>query len=340
MEIKYTEEQEMLRASARDFLNKECTEGVLKEIDNSGKGYSPELWRKIAALGWLGLVFPEKYGGSGMNLIDLTVIYEELGRAMFPSPYMSTVVLGGLILLEAGHDEMKSALLPDIIAGNKIITLAINEPELGSGDITSIPGIISITAKSNGNEYVLTGSRKFIHNASIAHAYLVPAITGINDNPENSITLFLADAGSPGIAISRLDTVTGDSQYEVVFNDVRVSSSNIIGEPDKGWIPLSRLLQIGAVMSSAQMLGAGQHLLEQVIEDADTRKQYDKGSVDKYTEEYIANLRRDVEQCRQTVYTAAKMLIKGKPCDFEGSIVGKWREFSGKPVNLSDVMTE
>ena len=104
MDFEYAEEQEMLRASAREFLEKECTESVIKEVQESGLGYSPEVWKKIADLGWLGLVYPEQYGGAGMNVIDLAVLYEEFGRVMFPSSYMSTVVLGGLTILEAGSD--------------------------------------------------------------------------------------------------------------------------------------------------------------------------------------------------------------------------------------------
>ncbi|MFC1921630.1 acyl-CoA dehydrogenase family protein, partial [Chloroflexota bacterium] len=267
------------------------------------------------------------------NLIDLAVIYEEFGRAMFPSPYMSTVVLSGITILETGTEEQKSAILPGIVAGNEIIALALNEPELGSTDTARDPQIVTIHAHADGDEYLLHGSKQFVQNAGIAGTFLVPARTGTGGIPEDGITLFLVDAKSPGITISQLETVSGDSQYEVVFNNVRVRLSNIIGEPNSGWTPLMRSMQIGAVMSSAQMLGAGQQLLESTIEDAEARRQYDAvGGVDKFTEEYIAGLRRDVEYCRQTIYKAAEKLAKGEQCDFEDTVVSGWREFAGKNV--------
>jgi alkylation response protein AidB-like acyl-CoA dehydrogenase len=329
MEITYTEEQEMLRAAARDFLEKECTDSVLKEIENSGLGYSPDLWQKIADLGWLGLVYPEEYGGAGMNLADLAVIYEEFGRAMFPGPFTSTVVLGGLTVLEAGNKEQKSTILPRIVSGEEIIALATNEPELGSEDTARDPRVVTIQAREEGDECLLEGYRQFVQNAGIASTFLVPARTMSDGRPEDGITLFLVDAGSPGISKTHLDTVAGDTQYEVVFDKVCVPRSNVIGELNGGWAPLARSMQIGAVMSSAQMLGAGQQLLELTIEDAEARSQYDTAGIDKYTEDHIASLRRDIENCRQAIYRAVNLLAEGKPCDFEGTVVSGWREFAG-----------
>jgi alkylation response protein AidB-like acyl-CoA dehydrogenase len=220
MSVIYTEEQEMLRAAARDFLEKECPDSVLKGLENSGMGYSPDLWRKIADLGWLGLVYPENYGGAGMNLVDLSIIYEEFGRAMFPSPYTSTVVLSGMTILDVGKDELKESVLPEIAAGNEIITLIVNEPELSSADINGNPGIITIKATEDGDSYIIEGSKQFVQHAGIAGKYLVPAITSNGGRPEESITLFLVDSRSAGISNTYLDTVSGDSQYEVVFDKV------------------------------------------------------------------------------------------------------------------------
>ncbi len=328
MTVNYTEEQEMLRAAARDFLEKECTDSVLKVIENSGLGYSPDLWKKIADLGWLGLVYPEEYGGAEMNLVDLSIIYEEFGRAMFPSPYTSTVVLGGMTILKAGNDAQKTSVLSKIAAGNEIIALIIDEPELGSTDIASSLGLVTIKTIKSGDDYILEGSKQFVQHAGISGKYLVPAITSDTGNPEESITLFLLDSSSPGISKTHLDTVSGESQYEVVFDNVHASAKDIIGEINGGWAPLARSLQIAAVMSSAQMLGAGQELLELTVEDAEARRQYDVKSVDKYTDEHITGLRRDVEELREVVFRAASQLEAGESCDFEGTVVKVWREFA------------
>ena len=187
-----------------------------------------------------------------------------------------------------------------------------------------------VAARETSLQELLEGSKQFVQNAGIADKYLVPAITSDTGRPEESITLFLVDARSPGISQTHLDTVSGDSQYEVVFDNVRASVNSIIGEANTGWAQLARSLQIAAVMSSAQMLGAGQELLELTVEDAEARRQFDAGSVDEYTDEHIASLRHDVDKLREVVYRAAGQLEAGEPCDFESTVVNSWMEFAEK----------
>ena len=220
MDISFTEEQEMLRASARDFLEKECTEDVIAEVEAGKLGYSPDLWNKITELGWLGLVFPEQYGGSEMNLVDLAVLYEEFGRAAFASPYTSSVVLGGLIILAIGSDSQKSDILPKLIEGEVIIAATLSASDRGLEGTELSPDAVSISVIADGEDYLLNGVRLFVHNAGIADYFLVPARTGSGNNPENEITLFLVDASSPGLNITQLTTIPGDNQCEVIFDDV------------------------------------------------------------------------------------------------------------------------
>lgn len=333
MVFNFTEEQEMLRASARDFLEKECTESVISEVEAGDLGYSPDLWKKVADLGWLGLVYPEQYGGAGMNLIDLAALYEELGRAMFPSPYMSTVVLGGLTILEAGNDDQKSDILPGIIQGNTIIALALSEPESGWEGMEWGPESVTTLATSDGDDYLIDGVKLFVHYANTASIFLVPARTKAGNRPEDNITLFLVDAESPGISVTRLATTIGDNQCEVIFNKVRVPRKNTIGELHGGWAPLSRSIQIGNVMLSAQMLGAGQRLLELSVEDYETRAQSGKSiGVEQYNEEYLAHLRQDINGCQWATYLAARKLAEGEPCDFEMTVVKGWSGYAPDKV--------
>jgi alkylation response protein AidB-like acyl-CoA dehydrogenase len=329
MGFNFTEEQEMLRASAHDFLEKECTESVIREVEASGLGYSPDLWQKIADLGWLGLIYPEQYGGAGMNIVDLAVLYEEFGRAMFPSPYMSTIVLGGLTILEAGNDEQKSSILPRIIKGNVIIALALNEPESDWEGVAWDPEGVTILATAADDDYLLDGAKMFVHDANIASTFLVPARTKTGGRLEDSITLFLVDAESPGISVTRLATIECDNQCEVIFNKVRVPKANIIGERHGGWAPLVRSMQIGAVMLSAQMLGAGQGLMDLSVEDYETRSQSDMPrEVNQYNKEHLAHLRQDVDGCRWITYLAARKLASGEPCDFETTVVKGWSSYA------------
>ncbi len=333
MDMDFTEEQEMLRASAREFLEKECTESIIQEIEASGLGYSPDLWKKIAGLGWLGLIYPEEYGGAAMNVVDLTVLCEEMGRAMFPSPYLSSVVLCGLTILKAGSDKQKSEILPKMISGDEIIALAMTEPKSGWEGAEWDAGDVTTLASRDGNAYLLEGVKLFVHGANIAGSFLVPARTQAAGDLNNNITLFLVDARTPGIRVTRLTTMTGHNQCEVIFNRVPVSEENIIGPPNGGWTPLSESIQIGAVMLSAQMLGAGERLLELSVEDHESRLQFAKpGEADLYDQEHMAHLLHYVNGCRWTTYQAARQLANGQPCDFEMTVVKGWSKYAGEEV--------
>ncbi len=329
----FTEEQEMLKASAREFLEKECTESIIQEIEASGLGYSPDLWKKIAGLGWLGLIYPVEYGGAAMNVVDLTVLYEEMGRAMFPSPYLSSVILCGLTILKAGSDKQKSEILPKMISGDEIIALALTEPKSGGEGAEWNAEDVTTLASRDGNGYLLEGVKLFVQGASIADKFLVPARTQVADGLNNNITLFLVEARTPGISVTRLTTMAGDNQCEVIFNRVPVPQENTIGPPDGGWPPLSESIQIGAVMLSAQMLGAGERLLELSVEDHESRLQFAKpGEADLYDEEHMTHLLHYVNGCRWTTYLAARQLANGESCDFEMTVVKGWKNFAGQEI--------
>ncbi|MFC1947300.1 acyl-CoA dehydrogenase family protein [Chloroflexota bacterium] len=329
MDVNFTEEQEMLRASARDFLEKECTEDVIAEVEAGRLGYSPDLWDKITELGWLGLVFSEQYGGSEMNLVDLAVLYEEFGRAAFASPYTSTIVLGGLTILEVGNDRQKSDILPKLIEGEAIIAVAISASDPGLEGTELRPDEVTISATADDEDYLLNGVRLFVHNAGIADYLLVPARTRSCNDPENGITLFLVNANSPSLNITRLTTIPGDNQCEVIFNNVRVSIDNIIGKPDDGWAPLSRSMQIAEVMMASQMLGAGERLYRDSEEDFMTRLESGiPDDIKQHNEEYLANLKQDIDSCRRITYQAATKLAKGESFDFEGSITVNWSRYT------------
>src|SRR4030042_5444460 len=137
MNLSFTEEQEILRKCARDFLTSKLPKKVVKEIEASESGYSPDIWKEMTELGWMGLPFPEKYGGTGMTFLDLAVLLEEMGKAAMPGPYFSTVVLGGFPVLDVGTETQKQEYLPRIAQGKAIFTLALTEAD-GSYDAASI----------------------------------------------------------------------------------------------------------------------------------------------------------------------------------------------------------
>src|SRR2546428_9880883 len=117
MDLELDEQQDMLKHFGRDFLEKECPESLVREMEEDEKGYSPELWQKMAQQGWMGLIIPENYGGTGMNVCELVVLLEEFGRALVPGPFISTVVLGGVPIMEAGAEEQEKQILPKIASG-------------------------------------------------------------------------------------------------------------------------------------------------------------------------------------------------------------------------------
>jgi len=325
MDFSFSEEQEMLRTMARDFLEKECTESLVREVEAGDLGYSPELWQKMADLGWLGLVYPEQYGGTGGNFMDLAVLYEEMGRAILPSPHLSTVVLCGLTILNAGTEEQKADILPRIVKGELILSMALTEPESSWDGKAWEPEGVTLPATPDGDSYILNGVKLFVHDAHIADYLLVVARTRQGDRPEDGVTLFLVDAKDPGISYTLLKTTANDKQSEVVFNKVRVPKRNIVGELDGGWAPLWRSIQIGAVMLCAQMLGANQGLLEMTVDYAKTRIQFDMPiGINQYVQEHCVFLLDEVSSTRWTTYLAAWKLSEGMPSDFEVAVAKGW----------------
>ncbi len=325
--IALTEEQEMLRASARDFLKNECGERLVEDARAGGLGYSPELWSKIAGLGWLGLTFPEKYNGSGMGLVDLAVLCEELGRAAFPGPFVSTVVWGGLSVLEFGTEDQRSTILPRIISGDEIFALASSE-STGSSPTAREAGSVTIDAGREGDGFVLSGRALLVPDAGIATRFLVPARTNLSDDPRAGITLFIVSAAHPGITVTRLAGLAGDRPYEITFDGVRVSSAGLLGSIDRGGAAMERLMRATIVMRSAQMLGSGERLLRVTTDDYDTRVKANESALDAGTVQFLGLLRTSLGSCRLAIYEAAQKFADGESADFEKMIFDSWTEYA------------
>ena len=325
MDFSYSEEQIMLKEMARGFLEKECTEKFVREVEAGDTGYSPEQWKKIAELGWLGFIYPEKYGGTGGSILDLCVLYEEMGRAMFPSPHLSTVILCGLTILNAGTEEQKANLLPKIASGELIMSLAFCEPESSWNGKAWVPEGITVTATADGNDYVINGTKMFVHDAKIADYIMCATRTKESANPKDGITLFLVDARSPGISTELLVTTAGDKQCEVVFDKVKVPKGNIVGELNSGWAPLEKIMQQGAVLLCAQMVGANQKLLELTVDYAKTRVQFELPiGVNQYVQEHCVMLLSEVDSSWWLTYNAAWKLSEGMPADIDVAMAKAW----------------
>jgi alkylation response protein AidB-like acyl-CoA dehydrogenase len=314
MQLALSEEQEMLRTMARDFLTDKLPKATVKEMEESEAGYSPELWKEMAGLGWMGLAFPEKYGGSDMNFLDLAILIEEMGRACLPGPYLSSVVLSGFTILDIGSEEQKAEYLPKIASGEKIFTLALTEPS-ASYDADGI----ETKAVAEGDNYVISGTKLFVPDANVADYMLVVAKT------DQGFTLFIVDAKSQGISHTVLKTIAEDKLCEVVFDKVKVPKTNILGEADKGWAEVEKIIQRAAVAKCCEMVGCIQQALDMTVEYAKDRKQYGRpiGSF-QVIQHYCADMAIDVEGTRLSAYKAAWTLSEGLPCTEEVAIAKTW----------------
>jgi len=317
MNLTLTEEQEMLRKTARDFLADKCSNKFVKEMEESETGYSRELWQEMAELGWMGLAFPGKYGGGDMSFLDLAVLLEEMGRACLPGPFFSTVVLGGLSILDVGSEEQKQEYLPKLIRGEKIFTLALTEPGYHNYDASSV----TVEATRDDDNYIISGTKLFVPDAHIADYLLCVART----KPRSGITIFLADAKNPRIKYAVLKTIAGDKLCEVVFDQVPVPKANILGRLNQGWSAAQRIMQRAAVGKCCEMVGNIQRVLEMTVDYAKERKQFDRpiGSF-QVIQHYCADMTTDVDSARLSTYQAAWMLSEGLPCTKEVAIAKAW----------------
>ena len=237
---------------------------------------------------------------------------------MFPSPHLSTVVLCGLAILNAGSEEQKRELLPKIVEGDLIMALALTEPESSWVGKAWDPEGVTVRATLDGDDYVIDGTKLFVHDAHIANHLLCVTRTRDGAKPEDGITLFLVDAKDPKINYTLLETTAGDKQSEVVFDKVRVPKKNMVGELDGSWAPLAKVMQIGAVMLCAEMVGAGQRLLELTVDYAKIRIQFEQPiGINQYVQEHCVHLLGSVDGSRWVTYQAAWKSSEGLPCDME-----------------------
>ncbi|MDP6493862.1 MAG: acyl-CoA dehydrogenase family protein [Dehalococcoidia bacterium] len=320
MDFSLSEEQKMLQTMARDFLEKECPRSLVREMETDPTGHSTELWRKMAGLGWQGLIIPESYGGQGFSFLDLAVLLEETGRACLPGPLFPTVVLGAMTLMDAASEDQKRMLLPSVASGETILTLALTEPSA-----TWKAEGVTTRAIREGDSYVINGTKLFILDAHVADRIICVARTGEGAKPEEGITLFLVDSKNPGLSHTLLKTIAADKQFEVVFKDVKVPSENVLGRVGEGWPIILRTLEHAAVAKCAEMVGGAQQVLEMTVEYAKERVQFGRpiGSF-QAIQHHCANMATDVDGSRFITYQAAWMLSDGLPCTKEVAMAKAW----------------
>jgi len=309
MDLELTETQKALRKTARSFLESECPWTKVRDFQNADLGYSSEMWRKMAELGWMGLLIPDEYEGAGGTFLDLIVLVEEMGRAVLPSPYVSSALIGTQALLLAGTAEQKSLLLPRIAKGEIVTALALLE---ANPDYTAAS--IKTQAKAAGDDYVIQGTKLFVRDARIADYLICAAKTDSKAAPKESISLFLVKRDSPGIVCKTHNTIARDRQCEVVFNQVKVPKTSLLGKLNKGWDVVEHILQYATVAECADMVGVGQKALEMTVQHAKDRVQFGRpiGSFQAIQHE-CADMATYVEQARWMTYFTVWKMEQGMP---------------------------
>jgi len=327
MDLGLDEQQELLRNFARDFLEKECPEQLVREMEEDEKGYSPELWQKMAQQGWMGLIIPEQYDGTGMNICELVVLLEEFGRALVPGPFIPTVVLGGVPIAEAGSEEQKKQYLPKIAKGELIVTMALTEP---SAKWTADG--VTLEAKKDGGDYVLNGTKLFVPDAHVSDYMVVVARTG--GSGEDGITLLIVHSKSPGIKFEVLKTIAADKQCEVTFENVKVPAANLLGAEGKGWPIVETTKRVATVAACAYLVGLSQMDFDVTLNYAKERVQFGRpiGSF-QAIQHKLADAVIDVDGSRFITYKAAWSMTEGEPdADLMVSMAKAWASDASRRV--------
>ncbi|HEX3952806.1 MAG TPA: acyl-CoA dehydrogenase [Stellaceae bacterium] len=272
MDIGFSEEQELLRDTARKFLDSACTTKFVREMMATTSATTGEFWRKLADNGWLGITYAEEDGGSGLGLVDLVVLMEELGRAVMPGPFPATVLLGGAAIAETGSRAQRQEWLPRIAAGEAKATLAATEPN-ARWDASGV----TMRAREERGGYTLSGSKLFVPDAHLADVLVVAARTRDGSTMEDGVSLLLVPKDAAGLGVTVLPSIDETRKLcEVRFDNVHMPASSLLGELHHGWAPLARVMDKAAVALAAEICGAAQRVLEITVDYAKMRVTFGK----------------------------------------------------------------
>jgi alkylation response protein AidB-like acyl-CoA dehydrogenase len=295
MDLDFSEEQEMLRDMTRGMLAEYCPTDVVRKMEDDPKGYPDALWKQLGELGLVGMLLPESYGGSGQSILEAALVYEELGRALAPTPHFVSAVLSAGALLAAGSEAQKQAWLPKIASGEAILSPAWLEPDGGYG-----PQGVQLRAENDGGGLRLSGTKRHVAFASGADRLLVLA------RSDAGVDLLLVDPTASGVTLTQQKSLGSDTQYRVDFDGVRVDAGERVGAPGTGWSTWNEVMHDGIILLAAQAMGGAERALEMTVEYAKERVQFDKplGAFQAISH-YLADASTRVDGGKTLVYEAA-----------------------------------
>lgn len=321
MNFDLTAEQKMLKKSAREFFSKEVDGSLIRELEAGTTGHHDKIWRKMARLGWQGLIVPETFGGEGMTFSDMAVVLEEMGSSALPGPFFTSCVASALVLLEAGSEDQKKRFLADLSTGKKIFTVGWCETHT---DLD--PYDISTKAVLIDNQYEITGMKCFIPYAHLSDYLIIAARTGEpGETGDAGISLFIIDRKSAGVSIDIVSNSSGEKVCEVILEKVRIPSENLIGELNQGWKILEPLFMKFAVAESAKMVGAANTVIKMVLEYAKKREQFGRpiGSF-QAIQHHCANMKTYLDTSELLTQQASWRISTGADWKMDASICKAW----------------
>ncbi len=321
MDYELNKTQKILKDEAHRFLAKECPSDFVREMAEDESGYSEKLWQKMAQLDWMGIMIPEQYDGMAGSFMDLTVLLSEMGYSCMPGPFFATVVLGGLTVLEAASEAQKDDVLPALSRGEQRLSLAWLE-----SDGTYDPEGIKLAAVSQGDDYILSGTKLFVPYAHVADRLICAARTGSPaDGKDTGISLFMVDASQLVILIEPLITMAGDKQSEVIFDNVAVSKDNLLGPLDQGWPVLKKVLQMAAVAKCGEMIGGAQYAMDMAVDYVKGREQFGRPvGAFQAVQHHCANMLTYADTLKLMTYQAAWRISEDLSFEKEASMCKAW----------------
>jgi alkylation response protein AidB-like acyl-CoA dehydrogenase len=307
MNLDFSEEQQVLRDTVRKLCAEYSPIAVVRGMEDDPKGIPDALWKQLAELGLLGVLVPEEYGGSAQTLLEAVIVFEELGRALAPTPIFESGVISASVLLAAGSDAQKQEWLPKLASGEAILVPAWLEPQSGFGP----KGVqLRATKTETGDGYLLAGQKRHVAFASAAARLIVLARTG--DKLED-VSIFLVDPQAKGVSLKQMKSLASDTQYDVRFDGVRVPATARLGAENAGWKSWDAVMHDGIIALAGLAMGGCERALEITVQYAKDRKQFDKpiGAFQAISH-YLADAVTQLDGGKTLVYEAATARAQGK----------------------------
>jgi alkylation response protein AidB-like acyl-CoA dehydrogenase len=330
MALVLTEEQSMLRDSARGLIGDKAPVSHLRQLrdQKDATGFSRELWRSFAEMGFCGLLVPDDYGGSGLGCVEAGVVMEEIGRTLMPSPFLSTAVLAASALSRGGSAAQKSEHLPRIADGSLLAALAVDE------GAKHRPLQTKLQAVRSGNGFRLNGAKAFVVDGHTADLLIVAARTAGGPGERDGVTLFLVDPKTKGIETERTAMVDSHNAARIVFDNVEVNADGVLGEVDQGSALLEGVLNIGRGAVASELVGVSEEVFGRTVSYLKERKQFGKAIGEfQALQHRAAQLYIDIEITRAAVLKALQALDAG--AGNAGAAVAVAKARAGQTVTLA-----